>query len=88
MKTHIFMMLTWTVFSGPLFASHSSANRTTAHDIVETSGIDGGIVVLVGLDDPDWLADMQIDDSYVVHGLDTDPAKVALARDRSSEDSK
>ena len=76
------MMLTWMFFSGPLFASPSSGHKATAHDIVATSGIDGGVVVFVGLDDPDRLAGMQIDDSYVVHGLDTDPGKVALAREK------
>ncbi len=78
----IFVVLVGAVFSAPLFASHSSANKTAAPNIIQTSGIDGGMVVFVGLDDPDQLADMQIDDSYIVHGLDTDPTKVTAAREK------
>ena len=80
MKNHILVILIWTFFSAALFSHPASGNKTTAHHLIETSDIDGGLVVLVGLDDPDQLAGMQLGDSYIIHGLDTDPAKVAVAR--------
>ncbi len=48
--------------------------------ILNESGVKGGIIVHIGLDDPGQLAALRAGKAYVVHGLDTDAAKVAAAR--------
>jgi len=61
--------------SGPPGAAAASA-RT----LVEASGVKGGLVVVIGCDDPALLADLRGAGPYLVHGLDGDPGKVAAAR--------
>ncbi|MHC4399718.1 MAG: outer membrane protein assembly factor BamB family protein [Planctomycetota bacterium] len=41
---------------------------------------DGGLVVVIGCDSPTLLAELRASESYLVHGLDRDPEKVAAAR--------
>jgi len=52
----------------------------SARDLVTESGVKGGLVVSIGCDDPKLVADLLAGDSYLVHGLDTDSAKVDKAR--------
>jgi len=52
---------------------------------VAASGVRGGLVVVIGVDDAEALAAYRVNDSYLVHGLDTDAAKVAAARKRLME---
>jgi len=49
-------------------------------DLLRSSGVDGGLVVHVGCGDGRATAALRANDSYLVHGLDTDAAKVAEAR--------
>jgi outer membrane protein assembly factor BamB len=49
-------------------------------DLVRSSGVQGGLVVHVGCGDARATAALRANDSYLVHGLDTDAAKVAEAR--------
>ena len=56
------------------------AATSSARAIVEASGIKGGLVVVIGCDDPPLLADLRGAGPYLVHGLDGDPGKVAAAR--------
>ena len=54
-----------------------------AHDatqILEAADVKGGLVVVIGCDRPALLADLRAGNSYLVHGLDRDPAKAAAAR--------
>jgi len=51
-----------------------------AKEILDTSGVQGGIVVHLGCGDGKLTAALRINDSYTVHGLEADPAKVAEAR--------
>ena len=51
-----------------------------AKSLLETSGVKGGLIVVIGCDDPALLADVQAAGPYLVHGLDDDPGKVAAAR--------
>ena len=44
------------------------------------SGIQGGLVVVIGCDDPAFLVDLQAAGPYLVHGLDDDREKVTAAR--------
>ncbi|UCG48843.1 MAG: PQQ-binding-like beta-propeller repeat protein [Phycisphaerales bacterium] len=52
----------------------------SAKALVEASGIKGGLVVVMGCDDPALLADLRGAGPYLVHGLEGDPGKVAAAR--------
>jgi outer membrane protein assembly factor BamB len=54
----------------------------SAEDIVKSSRISGGLVVHVGCEDGRGTAALRAGDSFVVQGLDTDPASVAKARAR------
>jgi len=53
----------------------------TADDIIKETGLKGGLVVVIGLDDPGLLAGIARKGPFVVQGLDTDAAKVAKARE-------
>jgi outer membrane protein assembly factor BamB len=63
-----------------VFAFLSTAQAQEARDILESSGVQGGLIVVAGWDSPVFLAELRADDSYLVHGLDPDPEKVADAR--------
>jgi len=51
-----------------------------AADVIESSGVRGGLVVHLGCGDGKKTVGLMASDSFVVQGLDTDPAKVASAR--------
>ncbi|MFH1882007.1 MAG: methyltransferase domain-containing protein [Planctomycetota bacterium] len=67
-----------------LLAGTVEANKndvtTLAKEILDTSGVQGGIVVHLGCGDGKLTAALRVSDSYTVHGLEADPAKVAEAR--------
>jgi len=64
-----------------LLATFLSATKAQdAGQILEASGIRGGLVVVIGCDSPALLAQLRAGGSYLVHGLDRDPEKVAAAR--------
>jgi len=67
-----------------LLAGTVEANKndvtTLAKEILDTSGVQGGIVVHLGCGDGKLTAALRVSDSYTVHGLETDPAKVVEAR--------
>ncbi|UCG58736.1 MAG: class I SAM-dependent methyltransferase, partial [Phycisphaerales bacterium] len=52
----------------------------SAEEILDTTGVQGGIVVHLGCGDGRLTAALRASDSYTVHGLERDPAKVAKAR--------
>jgi len=52
-----------------------------ARAILQAAGVQGGLVVHVGCGDGRLTAALHAGDAYVVHGLDTDPAAVAKARE-------
>ncbi|MFW6107071.1 MAG: PQQ-binding-like beta-propeller repeat protein [bacterium] len=51
-----------------------------AREVLETAGVEGGLVVVVGWEDPRLLTGLRANDSYLVHGLDADAERVASAR--------
>lgn len=53
----------------------------TAGDILKTTGVKGGLVVRIGRGDPTGLVALRANDSYLVHGLDTEATDVAKARE-------
>ncbi len=59
----------------------ASARAETAKELVDASGVTGGLVVHVGCGDAKLTAGLRAGSSYLVHGLDTDAARVAKARE-------
>ncbi|MFQ6132883.1 MAG: PQQ-binding-like beta-propeller repeat protein [Armatimonadota bacterium] len=55
-------------------------DHALARQIIEATGVRGGLVVHLGCGDGKLTAALRASDSYLVHGLDSDPAKVARAR--------
>lgn len=53
----------------------------TGREIIDASGIKGGLVVHLGCGDGKLTAALRANDSYLVHGLDTDAMKVSKARE-------
>lgn len=61
--------------------SLSPTQAQEAKQILDSTGVKGGLIVAIGCDSPELLAGLRADDSYLVHGLDSDPGKVAEARE-------
>ena len=57
-----------------------AAPTPSAADILAATGVKGGLVVHLGCGDGKLTAALRANDSYTVHGLDTDAAAVAAAR--------
>ncbi|MEW6357607.1 MAG: PQQ-binding-like beta-propeller repeat protein [Planctomycetota bacterium] len=55
--------------------------KDTAAQILDTARMKGGLVVHLGCGDGKLAAALRANDSYIVHGLDTDPTNVAKARE-------
>jgi len=60
-------------------AGPNSAERE-AKEILDAAGVRGGLIVHVGCGDGKLTAALRVSESYTVHGLEADPAKVAEAR--------
>jgi outer membrane protein assembly factor BamB len=72
-------IMTWiTAF---FLVSSATAGAQSARDILETTGVKGGLVVHLGCKDGRLTAALHAGDAYLVHGLDRDPANVARARE-------
>ena len=69
MKRQILCVIVAAALAGSAFAG-----------VVEDSGVKGGLVVHLGCGDGKETARLRINDSYIVHGLDTDAEAVADAR--------
>jgi predicted RNA methylase len=64
-----------------LAASTTTPEQDAAQRILDAGGVKGGLVVHLGCGDGTLTAALHAGDSYLVHGLDTDPAAVAKARE-------
>ena len=73
-------IVTGTLITAMAVLSMSSALAQTADEIMKTSGVKGGVVVHLGCGDGKLTATLRVNEGYLVHGLDTDPAKIATAR--------
>ncbi len=73
------MLLAIYLLAGPAEANENDL-MTQAKEIFDATGVQGGIVVHLGCGDGKLTAALRINDSYTVHGLEADPAKVAEAR--------
>lgn len=74
MKTHALIV------AGLLATISSITASQDAREILEVSGVQGGLVAVIGCDSPELPAGLHAGDSYLVHALDRDPGKVAAAR--------
>jgi outer membrane protein assembly factor BamB len=63
-----------------LLSLATSAPGQSARELVTGSGIQGGLVVHMGSSGGPLLADLLVNDSFVVHGLCADPDETAEAR--------
>ncbi|MFV1963985.1 MAG: PQQ-binding-like beta-propeller repeat protein [Pirellulaceae bacterium] len=63
-------------------ARGAEATSTTARQILDTTGVQGGLVVHLGCGDGPLTAALRAGESFVVHGLDDDAAVVENARVR------
>ena len=63
-----------------LCQSDSSLRADDAAAILQASGIQGSLVVVLGCDQPELLIGLHANERYVVQGLDKDPKNVETAR--------
>ncbi|MFC1498117.1 PQQ-binding-like beta-propeller repeat protein [Verrucomicrobiota bacterium] len=64
----------------------SSGNYgATSKDLIEQSGVKGGLVVCIGAENPEFVAGLRADEKYLVHCLDPDQKKVDTARKHIQE---
>ncbi len=70
------------VLAGFVFISliADSAVGQTAKEILDATGVKGGVIVHIGCRDGRLTAALRANDSYVVHGLAVDPSNVDKAR--------
>jgi outer membrane protein assembly factor BamB len=73
------ILLAVCLLSGAAKANGNDAVKG-AKEILDTTGVQGGIVVHLGCGDGTLTAALRANDRYTVHGLEADPAKVAEAR--------
>jgi len=79
----------WAVLAALCLPAHGERNvlgpagsaRHRARTLLEASGIQGGLVVVIGCEAPAFLAGLRAAGPFLVHGLDGDPEKVAAARE-------
>ena len=64
----------------------SAAHAGNTTDMLKAAGVKGGIIVQIGVDSGDGLADLLINDRYIIQGLETDAEKVAKARAKSGQE--
>jgi outer membrane protein assembly factor BamB/SAM-dependent methyltransferase len=80
----IIVSLLWILPALCLLMGKSVANENdavkTAEEILDKTGVKGGIIVHLGYGDGTLTAALRANDSYTVHGLEVDPTKVAEAR--------
>ena len=69
------------ILASMLLVSNLAVGAESAGDILKASGVRGGVVVHVGCGDGKLTAALRANDSYLVHGLDSDPASVKTARE-------
>ena len=60
-------------------AQVGAAEAAKAREILDAAGVKGGLVVHIGCQEGKLTAALRASESYLVHGLDTDAAKVASA---------
>ena len=77
-KSLAFILVVFTALSFATATQETPKQR--AKEILETTGIKGGLVIHLSCGDGRLTSALRANDSYLVHGLDTDAANVAKAR--------
>lgn len=70
------------LFLCALFAKAQDSAEQQAEKIIQASGVQGGLIVHLGCGDGQLTSALRVNDRFLVHGLDTDAAKVEQARER------
>ena len=70
----------WSIALLAAFITSTANAALTAEDIYKETGVKGGLVVHLGCGAGVLAAQFAMTDAYVVHGLDTDPNAVEVAR--------
>lgn len=73
------------VCAAVFFVLGSVLQANEAEELIEASGIPGGLVVHIDCGDGRTTSGLRVNEQYLVHGLDRDPAKVATAREYIKE---
>ena len=66
----------------PAGVAGAAEDEKVVRQILDASGVRGGLIVHLGCGDGRLTAALRAGEQYIVHGLDTDPAKVETARQR------
>ncbi|MCL4678149.1 MAG: PQQ-binding-like beta-propeller repeat protein [Alphaproteobacteria bacterium] len=77
MTTHLVLFFALTA---PLIAAEPTTPQQQAADILNASGVQGGVVVHIGCGDGKLTAALRANERFLVHGLDPDPQQVDAAR--------
>ncbi len=80
----------WSVWVASLMlcgmaAAAGGTVQEQARQMLEASGVKGGLIVHVGCGDGRLTAALRVNDRFLVHGLDTNPVTIAKARARILE---
>jgi hypothetical protein len=73
-------LFTTIVLAAAWVAAPGRADTDKAKQILDATGVKGGLIVHIGCDNGRLTSALRANDSYVVHGLDRDPGNVAAAR--------
>ena len=73
-----FACLTAILLTAP--ATNAEQAEEKAKDILNATGVKGGVIVHIGCGDSRLTAALRANDSFLVHGLDTDGIDIAKAR--------
>ena len=66
--------------TSPILLAATPQHQQQARQILEATGIQGGLIVHIGCGDGKLTAALGAGDSYLVHGLDINPKNVEMAR--------
>lgn len=77
----VFLIAVVTVVSVLCSAPSCAAGNPDAREIMDVSGVEGGIVVHLGCGDGSLTADLRVDERFTVQGLARDRARVLQARE-------
>lgn len=64
------------------FSSAADTPSETAKKILEDSGVKGGFIVHIGCGDGSLTSELKGSESYLVHGIDIDPAGIKITREK------
>ena len=65
----------------PILVAGAAGVADAPHRVAGAAGVKGGLVVHIGCGGGRATAALRVNERYLVHGLDTDPAKVVAARE-------